>query len=419
MPSFDTDTDTESQSDGLAGLLDPASRAFIQDPYAAYAAVRDAHPVARSATGAWLVTGHDDVTRALTDTERFTSRKNLDGDYPFTAETVAVLRQSRFFAQGMFNADPPDHGRMRGLLADFFSPRSVRRAEPMITSVAASLIDTMAGDGRADLVARLAYPLPMRVICTIMGVPERDHATVKTWSNDWTALLVLALPPERQLECARSLLDYERYCVSLLDERLADPRDDVASVLAAAALGPDRSCSLDEAVVVLRSLLLAGHETTSGLIGNTVLHLLRTDSWSTLVARPDLIPAAVEEGLRFDPSAQSTTRVTTSDVAIGGVLIPAGSLVHPMTGALGRAPGALVDPDVFRVDRETPARHLAFGYGIHYCLGAALTRLEMKVVLAELTARLPRLRLASGHEPEFLPGGFNFHALSGLPVEWD
>ncbi|WP_436497268.1 cytochrome P450 [Actinokineospora sp. HUAS TT18] len=399
--------------------LDPASPKFIHDPYSAYAEVRRSAPVAQASDGQWILLGDDEISAALRDVDRFTSTRNLDGDYPLSKEVAELLNSSEYYSQGMFNADPPDHSRMRKLLAEFFSPRNVRTLEPAIRAITDSLVDGFAAEHATDLISCLAYPLPLSVICLIMGVPPEDQDTVKEWSQDWTALLVLPLDDDAQVRCASSLLAYDNYLRSLLANRFANPRNDVATVLAGASMGTNPTCSVAEAVVVLRSLLLAGHETASGLIGNTLYHLLRTSEWSRVVAEPRLIPAAIDEGLRFDPSSQSTIRVTTVDVIMGGVVIPAGSRVHPMTGSVGRDENQIPDANVFRLDRGSATRHLAFGVGIHYCLGAALTRVEMAAALSVLVSRLPGLRLADGFEAEFVPGGFSFRSLMSLPVEWD
>ncbi|WP_440074121.1 cytochrome P450 [Streptosporangium sp. OZ121] len=398
--------------------LDPTTEAFVANPYDAYEAARRHCPVAEVAEGSWVVLGRDEIVQVLGDTDRFTSERNLDGDYPVTSETGDILSTSEFFARGMFNADPPDHTRLRGLLADFFSPRNVRRLGPEIRGVAGSLVDGFKDRGGADLISALAYPLPMKVICTLIGVPDEDHGMVKRWSEDWTALLVLPLSEERQVECARSMVAYDAYYRELLGARSADPRDDIAGVLARASSGSDPTCTTQESIVILRSLLLAGHETASGLIGNTLYHLLRTGTWRDVVARPELIPAAVEETLRFDPSSQSTARVAVADVPIGGQVIPKGARVHPMTGSVGRDRAHDEDVDSFRLDRGQASRHLAFGYGLHYCLGAALARSEACAALEVLASALPRLRPADDFQAEFLPGGFSFRGLKSLPVVW-
>lgn len=400
--------------------LDPQAASFLACPYAAYAEARKTSPVVhQSALDEWIVVGRDEIESVQRDHGRFTSRYNLDGSYPFAPEAQAILDGSLFFRVALYNVEPPAHTRFRTLIGEYFSPRNLRALEPAVRRTADRLAQAISGAGAADLLQEFAYPLPMTVICDIIGIPEADRAQVKEWNNQWLALQVVPLPAEQQVHCARSVVAYERYVLGLLRERRNAPADDLLTVLANAAAEEEPVCAVEDAVVALRVMIAAGHETTTNLIGNSVWHLLADRTlWESLVRDPALIPAAVEEGLRFDSSVQGAPRVATEAVKVGGTEIPAGGQVRVMFAAAGRDPAWVEDPDTFRLDRQGPPRHLGFGHGIHFCVGAQLARLETRIALETLTGRFPALRLDEGFTPQHLPGGFVFRGLSALPVVW-
>lgn len=397
--------------------LDPMSPEFIEDPYSAYAALRTTAPVLEAEPGFFVVTGREEATALLRDHDGFTSRRNLDGAFPFTDETRAVLEDSLFFHVALFNVEPPAHSAFRSLVAEQFSPRELRKREPAIRAIARDLVAGFAGAGRVDLLADYAYPLPMTVICDIIGVPPQDRAMVKAWNNAWLGLQVLPLPADQQLAAAQTVVTYEDYFRGLVADRLREPADDLLSVLAAATRADDPVCTVEDVVVAMRVMLAAGHETTTNLIANTIRQLLDPrERWEAVVADPALAAAAVEEGLRFDSSVQGTPRFTTRDTTLGGVPIPAHCRVQAVIAAAGRDPGWVRDPDEFRLDRTGPPRHHAFGHGIHFCVGAPLARLEAVTALQVLAADLPGIAPAPDGAPTHLPGGFVFRGLSALPV---
>ncbi|MCT2593280.1 cytochrome P450 [Streptomyces sp. N2-109] len=401
-----------------AELLDPQAESFLACPYAAYADARKSAPVVhQSALDEWIVVGRDEIESVQREHGVFTSRYNLDGSYPFSPEARAILDDSLFFRVALYNVEPPAHTRFRTLISEYFSPRNLRALEPAVRRTADRLAGGILGSGRADLLQEFAYPLPMTVICDIIGIPEEDRAQVKEWNNQWLALQVVPLPVEQQVHCAKSVVEYENYVLRLLRERRDEPADDLLTVLGDAAAEEDPVCAAEDVVVALRVMIAAGHETTTNLIGNTVWHLLEDRGlWESLVRDPALIPAAVEEGLRFDSSVQGAPRVATEAVRVGGAQIPAGGQVRVMFAAAGRDPEWVEDPDTFRLDRQGPPRHLGFGHGIHFCVGAGLARLETRIALETLTGRFPSLRLEEGFTPQHLPGGFVFRGMSALPV---
>jgi len=409
-----------STDTSAAELFDPMSPEYTACPYAAFARARQEQPVAhQAALDEWIVTGRAEIEAVQRDHEDFTSRYNLDGSYPFCPEAKEILDASLFFRVALYNVDPPAHTRFRNLVSEFFSPRVLRRREASIREIAARLAADIAAKDGCDLLQEFAYPLPMTVICDIIGIPEEDRATVKAWNNDWLALQVVPLPPEQQVHCAGNVVTYEKYVLGLLERRRSEPADDLLTELVRAADADDPVCTVEDAVVALRVMIAAGHETTTNLISNAVHQLLRErDRWEALVKDPTLAGAAVEETLRFDSSVQGAPRVATRARRIGDTEVPEGARLRVMFAAAGRDPEWVEDPDTFRLDRQGPPRHLGFGHGIHFCVGAALARLEAGIALETLVETFPGLRLADGFEPRYLPGGFVFRGLAELPVTW-
>jgi cytochrome P450 len=412
--------DGEAPDLGGARLFDVESAHFNADPYRHYGVARQSCPVTEVGDRRWVVTGRDEIRAVLSDPVVFTTRRVLDGNFPLTEECRELLAGSLFAKVPPLNADPPEHSRFRALIHDFFSPRALRAREGAIRARADALLVELAARGEFDLLADFAYPLPMRVICEILGVPEEDHLKVKAWNDSWLALQVLPLDPERQLECARQVLEYESYYLDLLARRRREPGADLVSLLAEASIGPvEHETELTDGAVLaaLRVILAAGHETTTNLVANITHQLLRDRRlWKRLVAEPALVPAAVEEGLRFECSVQGTSRDTTQEVRLGEVNVPADAKLHVMMAAVGRDPDTAEDPDVFRLDRTGPPRHLGFGHGPHFCVGAALARTEARIAFEALIEHLPDLALAPDFTPVYLPGGFVFRGLAALPV---
>jgi cytochrome P450 len=337
-----------------------------------------------------------------------------------------VLERTLFFQPALYNVAGPEHARFRTFISEYFTPRALRALEPSIRAIAQELAGGLSDSGSGDLLKDFAYPLPYTVISEVIGIPAADRAVVKEWNNAWLALQVVPLPEEQQTAMAEGLLAYEEYLRTLLLSRANDETSegaaaaDLASGLYRATLGDEPLCTVDQAIVSLRFMIAAGHETTTNLIANAVHQLLAVpERWQALVQYPELAAAAVEETLRYDSSVQGALRVATERVRIGDVDLPAGSRVRVMFAAAGRDPAQFQDPEEFRLDREGPPRHLGFGFGAHFCVGAPLARLEARIALETLAAALPRLRLADGFEPDYLPGGFIFHALAALPVSWE
>ncbi len=293
----------------------------------------------------------------------------------------------------MVGTDPPYHTRSRKLLNQAFTPRRISALEPRIRRLAEDRLDRLAPNGQMDLVRDLTYELPAQVLFLLLGVPEEDVALVKLGA-DHRLLLVWGRPtPEHQIELARSLVTFWHQSERVVERRLRDPGDDLTSELIRLRGGDDTVLSLTEIASLVFGLLFAGHETTTAFLTNAVRQLLARGRWPELVRNPAATPVLVEELLRLDSSVIGWRRLAIRETTIGGVPLPAGARVLVLLGAANHDPARFHDPGALDPGRPNLKDHLGFGFGIHYCLGAALARLEAKVVLECLASRLPNLRL--------------------------
>jgi len=383
---------------------------FLADPYPTYHRLRDEDPVHHSPLDFWVLTRYEDVAAVLRDPR-------------FIKEPLVSMVAARFGVSvppgvglSMLDRDPPDHTRLRSLVSKAFTPRVVEGLRPRIQTMVDDLITRAEAVGTMDLIEEFAYPIPVNVICEMLGVPVEDHERFKGWSLDIArGLDSVWLPPESEIPkrsgAARHAIgDYMR---GLIAERRAAPRGDLLSALIAAEEAGDK-LSEDELIATCILLLIAGHETTVNLIGNGTLALLRhPEQLRRLRETPGLITSAVEELLRYDGPVQRTARITSTEVTIGGRTIPKGEMVMPFIGAADRDPSQFPDPDRLDLGR-TDNRHIAFGWGIHFCLGAPLARVEGQIAIDTLVRRLPRLALVDD-EPEHRQS-LTLRGLKALPV---
>jgi cytochrome P450 len=300
-----------------------------------------------------------------------------------------------------------------------FTPRRVAALEPFVRALTVRFIDERWGSGRADIIRDLAWELPALVIFRVLGVPDEDVARVKAGSAS-RALYMHGRPTEEeQIRVAQGTAAFWHYAEELVAHRAQDPQDDFTSDLILARDGDGAGLSLPEVTTILLSLLVAGHETTTNLLGNAFRRLLtERHAWEEICEEPSLIPNAIEEVLRFDSSIIAWRRKTTQAVEIGGVSVPAEANLLLLLGAANRDPTVFPDPDRFDIHRPNAKEYLSFGHGPHFCLGAPLGRLEARVVLEELSRRLPSLRLVPGQTLRFQPNVSARGPLS-LLVEWD
>jgi cytochrome P450 len=393
---------------GELDLLDPG---FLADPYPVYHRLRAEDPVHHHPLGFYVLTRYEDVAAFLRD-----ARFGKSGYQALFEARFGGGPDASWLALSMLFRDPPDHTRLRALVGKAFTPRVVETLRPRVQAVVDQLLDRVAGAGCMDVIEDLAYPLPVTVISELLGVPVGAADQVKAWSRDVArALDAIALPvaPEVLEAGRRATRGMVDHFGRLAGERRRRPGADLLSGLVEAEEAGDR---LTERELLATCVLLyvAGHETTVNLIGNGLLALLsHPGEWERLRAEPALLPGAVEELLRYDGPVQRTGRTAASDVEIGGVPIPAGTLVLGMLGAANRDPAQFEEPDRLDVTREEP-RHLAFGAGIHYCLGAALARLEAQVAIGTLAGRFPDIHLAA-ERPAWRPSS-TLRGLESLPV---
>ena len=391
--------------------FNPMDPEFIEDPYPTYHLLRSEEPVHHNPLGFWVLTRYDDVVAALRDPR-------------LTKEPIAAFVAARTGAPApagglsMLDRDPPDHTRLRGLVNKAFTPRVVEKLRPDIQDIVDSLLAKVQDAHSMDLMEEFAFPIPVIVICQMLGVPVEDRERFKKWGLDIArGLDAIMLPPDsevarRSMQSRQELAEYFR---QLIAQRRRSPRDDVLSALIAAEEAGDK---LSETELLATSILLlvAGHETTVNLIGNGTLALLRhPEQLRRLREEPGLIGSAVEELLRYDGPVQRTARIPSEDITIAGCTIPKGDMVLPFIGAADRDPAQFPDPDRLDLGR-TDNRHIAFGWGIHFCIGAPLARVEGQIAISSLVRKLPKLALAT-EKPEHRLS-LTLRGLKTLPVSF-
>ena len=377
--------------------LDPADPAFVADPYPTYARLREEAPVLLDPeSGLRFVSRYADVDGALRDRRlgrAFVPREPREEMRPFN-----LLNE-----HSLFDKEPPEHTRLRGLVSRVFTPRRAEALRPVVRAMAE---DRVRG-GLTDLVADLAEPIPVAVIAELLGVPDQDRHLLRPWSRAIVALFELEPGEEASRAAVSASREFRAYLLDLAAARRRAPGDDLLSGLAAVGLDDD------ELVATCVLLLNAGHEATVNALGNGVLALLEhRGQWERLVADPSLVPVAVEELLRFDTPLQLFQRTAFADTEIGGEPVRAGERVALLLGSANRDASAFAEPDRLDVARS-PNPHLGFGAGIHFCLGAPLARVELQEEISALVRLAPGLELAG--EPVRKPG----HVIRGpelLPV---
>lgn len=382
--------------------LDLFGPAFVSDPWPALAELRERAPVHRDPrTGLWLVSRHADIRAVLADPVGFIPDNALTAITPIPPPQLRVLARARFsLPPTLANNGTDSHTGLRRLVAGYFTPARVRAAEPRIRALAADYLDRLPATGAFDLVTGLAAELPCRVLLEVLGLTGVDLPVLKAWSAASLELFWGRPDPDRHQELAEAAGEFHQWLAARI--RAATPGSpDLFGQLAAHRAPGDRPLRIAEAVGVCYFLLIAGQETTSQLL-STLLHRLipRTDLWSRLAeGEPGLAEACVEEVLRREPPVNTWRRIAAAPAVLSGVPVPAGAHLLLLLAGSGSDPEVFADPESFCPARPDPRRHLAFGYGRHYCLGAGLARAEAAVVLTEVARRLPRLRLRETAPP--------------------
>lgn len=392
-------------------IWSPENRA---SPHPLYAKMRREAPILRMispATGKpiWFFTRYDDCVTVLKDT-RFGKEIEKQHDQGLVADDGAAMDVLAVVNRNMLNFDPPDHTRLRGLVHKAFTPQVVTNLRPRIGEIALKLVTEMRDSGEADLLSAYAYPLPITVIAELLGVPTAD----RTCFHEWAQALLISGDSGNLNEAVQ---EFTAYIQAIFDERRANPGDDLISALIAAEETGDEIDATELIGMVFLLLVAAGHTTTANLIGNGTLALLQhPDQMSRLRDNPGLISSAVEEMLRYECSLErATMRWAFEDVEMRGQIISRGDAMIPLLLAANRDPAQFSDPDRFDITRH-PNRHIAFGSGIHHCLGAALARLEGAIAISTLLKMLPHLQLNIGFDQLEWHDNLLIRGLKTLPV---
>lgn len=375
-----------------------ATGELARDPYPIYARLRDEQPVAWSERwDCWILSRYADVSAAMLDHERLSNSGRVTNGLRrmFGGDAATQLKPlTDHYSRGIVNSDPPDHTRMRRLVQATFQPRTLDRLKPHVQQIVDDLLDRVQPTGEMDVIADLSYPLPVQVIAELMGIPVELRHQFKSWSQRTAEFMSTPRPPlEAALRSQAGLIELREYFRSTFAERRREPREDLISELVNVHLDGQK-LSEEELLSTCVSILIGGHETTTTLIASAVWLLIRHPAaLEQLKANPRLGLSATEEFLRYEPPFQRIIRVARCDQEIGGQQIRQGQTVMLLIGSANRDEG--IFPDAGTVDiTRTPNKHLSFGYGVHFCLGAGLARIEVPAAINALLARMPNLRFA-------------------------
>ncbi|MGO9452390.1 MAG: cytochrome P450 [Candidatus Binataceae bacterium] len=401
--------------------ISPFAPETIEDPRAFWRAMREEQPVYEiPGAGYFVISRYEDIFEVLSNEEVFSSNEPPGMQVAAGPEIAEIMKQGYPPANTLLTNDPPSHTRFRALVNKAFSARRVAGMEPQVRAIADDLVDRFIADGRVELVSQFAVGLPLTVIADSLGVAREDMAKFKKWSDDSVAPLGGMISHERQIECAHSVVEFQHYFAARLEERRAVPRDDLLTDLVNARLAGVDPLNVPEMLSILQQLLVAGNETTTSLIASATMILLRNpDQMAALARNRSLIANFVEEALRLESPVSALFRLAKVDAEVGGVRIPAGARLIVIYGSGNRDAAHFPDADKMDIRRENARSHLAFGQGVHFCIGAALARLEGRVAFETLLGRLKDIRFRPGrndfaHTPSFILRG-----LKELWLEFD
>jgi len=403
-----------------APAFNPFDASFRADPYPAYARLREAEPVHVSPFGFVVLSRYDDVVRTLRGNEfsRDVEANAAPSEDPVRQrrrEQMRRRRESGESAKSILNLDPPDHTRLRRLVSLAFTPTAIERLRPRIQSLVDDILDRAVDAGSMELVDELAFPVPFQVISDLLGMPTERQHEIREWSQAITASFEPTADESTMVGAAAAAQSLAEHLDAVIAARRADLGDELLSQLLLVEEAGDRLSTAElRSFVVL--LYIAGHETTVNLIGNGLLALLRRpDELARWRDDPSLDASAVDELLRFDGPVQQTVRIPLQPVHYGDVTVPAGATVMTLLGAANHDPAMFDDPEALRLDRPNAGRHLAFGAGIHYCLGASLAKLEATIAITSVIRRFPGVELAG--EPHWRDR-LTIRGVDRLPLGW-
>ena len=390
--------------------FDATDDAVVQCPYPHYREMRDQAPVleldgemfGRPGERIFAVSRYDDVKRILHDPTTFSSRFGTPAFKP-SPELLARLREAGKDGwpnvSTMLTEDPPSHTRYRRLVSMAFTPRRVAMLEPAIRRICADLVDGFGRAPRIDFLARFAVPLPVAAVATILEIPDTHREEFKKWADSSVAAIGKPISDDERVAAERDIVEQQRYFASQIEARRSAPRDDFLTDLLRAELLPDDDIeggplTMAEMLSIIRQIQVAGSETTTSLLADVMVLLAEhPDQWEQLKADPERATVVVEEGLRWASPNQGLYRIVTADTEVAGTPIPKGSTVWVMYGSADHDDRVFADPEAFDPDRDGVRNHLAFGHGIHFCLGAALARLEAVVALQVLASHIDTIEV--------------------------
>ncbi len=385
----------------FSNLFDPLD---LRDPFPLLAQARRERPVFYSpAIEYWVVNRYDDVKAIFRDHDTYTAANTITPIVPFTESVQEMLREGHYSPQPVLsNNVPPSHARIRALVNRLFVPRRMKSFASAIRAIAERAVERISQQMPVDIVADLTYEYPAHVLFHVLGVPDADVPQVKAWAGNRIKLYYGRPGAHEQIELTKRLVPFWRYVVDLVQSKVDAPADDLTSDLIHMRGGDDEVLTLNEIASCMITLLVAGHETTTAQINNALLHCLtQREHWQTLCDQPETIPKFLEEMMRYDPSVCTWRRLAVAKSIINGVEIPTGANLLLMLNSANRDDTVFPEPDAMIATRDNLKDHLAFGYGIHYCVGAPLARLEMAILLETMTGLLPNLRLAPDQPIEY------------------
>jgi cytochrome P450 len=411
---------TTDENIPLESAFNPFDVAFMTNPDEVLTRARDEESIFFSPImNAWIVTRYDDVVSVLRDPELFCSKEILSINELLSPEVIELFGDEIPMEGTLIGVDPPDHTRLRSVMESSFTPSSVATHEAMVRWACDELVDGIMQGSSADLLSQFSYPLPLRVVALLLGMPKKAMPSLRRGVKDWPDLaiaLLMGVPLDQQLKMANNILEMHRMISRLIEERYDRPQNDLLTVI---AQGRDQfDLSEREMLSLVPGLFLAGHETLAHELTNVLWRLLSVpERWRSMVEDPSRAPQFFDEALRCDPSVYGMWRIATRDTPLLGQSVLAGQKLFLVYLAANRDERHYVDANSFMLDRGRAAPNLAFGRGIHHCIGAPLARLEARIALEVLARRMPDLRLADGFTPAYQPHPF-LRGMAELPVNW-
>jgi cytochrome P450 len=391
----------------------------LTNPFPFYKKSRDEQPVFYSQElGYYVVTRYEDIKAIFSNWKTYTSENAQSPFKPIAPKAKKLMEdQGMIGLSGLSGRIPPDHTRIRRIVSMAFGLKRIKKLEPRIRALAIEMISKFKDDNHAEIIKQLAYDLPALVIFMLLGVPEDDVQKVKSWAESRLLITWGDLHEDEQLVHAQNMVNYWNYCQDLVTKRQIEQTDDLPGDLVVLQK-EGHEISDREIATICYSQLFAGHETTTSLIGNGIRELLtHEESWQAICTDNNLIPNAIDEILRYSPSILSWRRKALEDSIISGVEVPAGSNLLLVMGSGNRDEANFENGESFNIHLENSKEHLSFGYGIHFCLGSPLAKLEFKTVLEELTRLIPDLKIKKVQTFAFAPNT-SFRAPVALEVEW-